>query len=246
MIRLIKEFDEFDQIKKRSGRRTMKESSGGTVVLSGLNTDVIPVADFGCYWGLLKDVLDDVFVYDCINIDELDPDDYEYYDEIVELVDSKYNGVDDFNAQVLRLAPKTIQDAFDEYGIKMQVIPSSCKWYNPREYNFGDDNIVFDAKVDTAWVENKFNEFREDDDFHSFLRKEFSDRSGFISFMPNSAYEYEELLDPSNKDYWKLVSAIVGYIISLDPSIREDATEHLYYDVVENPDFVTCSSLDIY
>lgn len=226
-------------------KKVMKESAGGTVVLSGLNTDVIPVVDFGCYWGPLKDALDDVFVYDFIELDNIDPDD-EYYDEIVELVDEKYDGSDEFYNQVLRYAPKTIQDAFNEYGIEMQVIPSSCKWYHPREYNFGDDCIEFDAKVNTAWVENKFREFSGNPDFSKFLKKEFSSYDGFISFMPDDVDSYSDILDPNSSDYWKAVSAIVGYIISLDPSIREDATEGLYEDVICNADFVRCSSLDIY
>lgn len=226
-------------------KNIIKESADGTVVLSKTNTDVFPVVDFGCYWGLLKDALDDVFVYDYINLDAIDPDE-EYYDEIVELVDEKYDGRDEFYDQVLRYAPKTIQDAFNEYGIEMQVIPSSCKWYHPREYNFGDDCIEFDAKVNTAWVENKFREFSGNPDFSKFLKKEFSSYDGFISFMPDDVDSYSEILDPNSSDYWKLVSAIVGYIISLDPSIREDATEDLYEYVMSNPDFVRCSSLDIY
>ena len=64
--------------------------------------------------------------------------------------------------------------------------------------------------------------------------------------MPDDVDSYSEILDPNSSDYWKLVSAIVGYIISLDPSIREDATEDLYEDVMSNADFVRCSSLDIY
>ena len=241
MIKLINESDERKPMRKRG----IRESAGGTVVLNNLNTDVIPVVDFGCYWGTLKDALEDVFVYGFINLDAIDPDD-EYYDEIVELVDSKYDGRDEFYDQVLRYAPSTIQDAFNEYGIEMQVIPSSCKWYHPREYNFGDDCIEFDAKVNTAWVENKFREFSGNPDFSKFLKKEFSSYDGFISFMPDDVDSYSEILDPNSSDYWKAVSAIVGYIISLDPSIREDATEDLYEDVMSNADFVRCSSLDIY
>ena len=241
MIKLINESDGRKPMRKRG----IRESVGGTVVLNNLNTDVIPVVDFGCYWGTLKDALDDVFVYDFINLDAIDPDD-EYYDEIVELVDEKYDGRDYFFNQVLRYAPSTIQGAFDEYGIKMQVIPSSCKWYHPREYNFSDDCIEFAAKVDTAWVENKFREFSGDPNFSKFIKKEFSSYDGFISFMPDDVDSYSEIPDPDSPHYWKLVSAIVGYIISLDLSIREDATEDLYEDVMSNADFVRCSSLDIY
>lgn len=241
MIKLVNESDERKPTKKRG----IRESVDGTVVLKNMDTDIFPVVDFGCYWGNLKGALDDVFVYDFINLDAIDPDD-EYYDEIVELVDEKYDGRDEFFDQVLRLAPSYIQDAFDDYGAKIKVIPSSCKWYHPREYNFSDDTIQFDASVDTAWVENKFRELSRKPDFANYLKREFSSRDGFISFMPDDVDSYNELLDPSNDNYWKVVSAIVGYLISEDTSIRDHATYDLEDSVLSNADFVRCSSLGIY
>ena len=235
----------FKESKSSRRRRTMRESVGGTVVLKNLDTSVIPVVDFGCYWGELRSVLDDVFVYEYIELDNIDPDD-EYYDEIVELVDEKYDGTDAFYDQVLRLAPGYIQDALDEYGAKIKVIPSSCKWYHPREYNFGDDVIQFDASVDTAWVDNKFRELSRKPDFAKYLKKEFSSYDGFISFMPDDVDSYNELLDPNSSDYWKVVCAIVGYLISEDTSIRDHALYDLEDTLLSNPDFIRCSSYDIF
>ena len=53
----------------KNGRRRITASTGGTVTLKDMNTDVIPVADFGCYGGILADALEDVFVYDAVNLD---------------------------------------------------------------------------------------------------------------------------------------------------------------------------------
>ncbi len=242
MIKLVNESDGRKQMRKRG----IRESVGGTVVLKNMNTDILPVVDFGCYWGSLKDALDDVFVSDYVELDNIDPEDNYYYDEIVELVNDGYDGTDDFFDQVLRMAPATIQKAFDEYEIKMTVVPSSCKWYHPREYNFGDDEIVFDTTVDTKWLESKFIEFSRKSDFSSYLKKEFSSRDGFISFMPNDVDSYNDLLDPSSNEYYKVVSAVVGYIISEDTSIRRDVTEEMYEELIGNPDYATFSSYEIY
>ena len=248
MIKLVNESNGRNKSRRGSKpamrKRGIRESVGGTVVLKNLDTSVIPVVDFGCYWGELGSALDDVFVYEYIHLDNIDPD-HEYYDEIVELVDSKYDGTDEFFNQVLRLAPGYIQDALNEYGAKIKVIPSSCKWYHPREYNFGDDVIQFDASVDTAWVDNKFRELSRKPDFANYLKREFSDRSGFISFMPNDVDSYNELLDPNSSDYWKVVCAIVGYLISEDTSIRDDALYDLEETLLTNPDFIRCSGLGI-
>lgn len=229
----------------KSNRRYVRANAGGTVTLKDVSTDTMPVVDFGCYWGSLRDALDDVFVYDVTDIDAVDPDS-EYYDEFAELIAEEYDGTDEFFQQVLDYAPKAIQESFDEYGIEATVVDGSCEWYNPSQYNFGDDEIVFDMNVNTSWVENKFRELSNDPEFISFLDKQYSSRDGFISFMPNDTAGYESILDPNNSDYWKVVSAIVTYIVNQDTSIRDDVT----YDMVEyiegNSNYVTFSMFEIF
>ena len=228
---------------KRRKNKVTAAVDGGSVTLKGMNTDVIPVADFGCYWGSLRGALEDVFVYDALG--DIEPDD-EYYDEIMQLVEEKYDGVPEFFEQVLRYAPGTIQEAFNDYDIPGTVVNGSCKWYHPREYNFSDDVIEFDMTIDTNWVENKFRELSENSAFTKFIDREFSSRDGFISFMPNETSEYETLLDPNNGEYWKVVSAIIKFIVNEDPSIRDSVTEDLYESLRENADYTTFSSFDIY
>lgn len=216
----------------------LKESVGGNVVLKDMNTDVMPVVNFGCYGGPLSTILDEVFVWDAVNLDAFDTND-EYYDEVVQLIDEKYDGTEEFFDQVLSYAPSTIQDAFNEYGIKATVVPNSCKWNRPSYYNYSDDCIDFDMSVDTGWVESKFRELSNDANFKKFLRKEFSSGDGFFSYMPNDVSEYEELLNPANDEYWKVVSAIVGYLVSEDMSIRDNITYDLEDSIISNAQFVT-------
>lgn len=222
----------------------MTESNNG-VRLNRMNTDVMPVVDFGCYAGALKEAFDDVFVYDFIELDNFDPSD-ENYEEVVELVNDEYNGTQQFFDQVLRYAPSTIQKAFDEYGIKITVIPDSCDWRHPRFYNYEDDMIEFDATVDPVWVIDKFREIRNDPSFKKFMKTYFSSRDGFISFMPDDPESYDEIMDPSNSEYWKVVAAIVQYMVNSDPTIMYDVTEDLLYSMLENHEYVTCSELGIY
>lgn len=231
--------------KKRRAVKASEQGNNRTVVLKDMNTDVIPVADFGCYGGLLADALEDVFVADAVNTEVIDPND-EYYDEIMQLIAEGYDGTSEFYAQVLDYAPATIQAGFDDYDIAATVVDGSCKWNHPSYYNYSDDVIEFDMAIDTSWVESKFAEFSNDPGFQQFIDNAFSSRSGFISYMPNSTYEYSDLLDPNNSEYWKVVSAIIQYIVDSDKSIRESVTEDLYDDLRGNANYTTFSGYDIY
>ena len=100
--------------------------------------------------------------------------------------------------------------------------------------------------IDTNWVESKFRELSGDSKFIDFLNSEFSSRSGFISFMPNEVSEYETLLDPNSNEYWKVVSAIVKYIVSEDPSARDSVMLDLDENLSGNADYISFRDFDIY
>ena len=220
-----------------------------TVVLPKLGTDTIPIMDFGCYGGALSYLSQDVFSYwiceedNIRNSDDMDPEDIA---DVLELIAEEYDGRETFDAQVLRLAPSYLQQALDEYGIAAKIVPGSCKWYHPREYNFGDDTMDFDLEVDTDWVANTFMELADKPEFQECLREHFSSYDGFISFIPNNVSELEELLDPNDKDYWKVVSALVHYFVDQDPEIAKDITNEMVEYIAENPEYTTFSMYGIY
>ena len=216
-----------------------------TITLTKTNTDVMPIIDFGTYWGGLSYEMNDVFVWDCINTDALSPDDEEY-DEIMQLIAEKYNGIDDFLKQVLDIAPTIIQETFNEYEIPVKIIADSCQWYRPKFYNFSDDCIEFDMTIDTDWIESQFGNLRGDPEFKQFIKDKYSSRDGFISFMPNTIEEYAEILESKGGDYWKIVSAIVSYMVYCDTSIRDNASLDLEEELIENHDYIRCSDLGIY
>lgn len=231
----------------RSRKRTsiMAGAGAGIVTLDDMNTDVIPVVDFGTYGGPLSYALEDVFVADYLEVDNLDP---ENEDEAgaLELINEGYDGTQEFFDQVLGLAPLYIQDAFDQYGIPAKVESGSCEWKHPREYNYYDDTIEFNMTIDADWVASKFAELSNEPKFADFLNDSFSSRSGFISFMPNKVEDYNGLLDPNSSDYWKVVSAIVKFMVYDDPSIRNDVTEDMIEYLRGNPDYASLSSYGIY
>ena len=227
--------------------RAIKAAEGaGTVTLDNMNTDVIPVVDFGTYGGPLSYALEDVFVADYLEVDNLDPENEDEADAL-ELINEGYDGTDDFFNQVLGLAPLYIQDAFDQYGIPAKVVSGSCKWNRPREYNYYDDTIEFSMTIDTNWVASKFAELSANEPkFADYLNDNYSSRSGFISYMPNEVEGYNDMLDPNSSDYWKVVSAIVMFMVYDDPSIRNDVTEDMIEYLRGNADYASLSSYGIY
>lgn len=218
------------------------------IILDKMNTDVLPVIDVDCYGGRLSLALEDVFVYDYVNLDNVTPDntDPEDYEGIMELVNEQYDGTDEFYKQVLDDAPHYIQQAFDDYELPIRIIPDTCKWYHPREYNFATDAIDFSIEVDTDWVASKFAELSSNPNFESFLKERYSSYSGFISFMPNNVKDFDKYADPDNEDYWKMVSAIVTYYVEQNPDIAEDATDDLIEYISGNPVYATFSMYGIY
>jgi hypothetical protein len=109
-----------------------------------------------------------------------------------------------------------------------------------------DDTIEFDMTIDADWVASKFAELSNEPKFADFLNDSFSSRSGFISFMPNEVEGYNDLLDPNSSDYWKVVSAIVKFMVYDDPSIRDDVTEDMIEYLRGNADYASLSSYGIY
>lgn len=209
-----------------------------------MSTNLIPVVDFGTYWGSLHNISEDVFSYWAIEPDNLDPTN-EDEAEALQLYEEQYDGHDDFLAQVQELAPEFIQQSLDDYGIPAKVV-GDCRYYHPREYNFGDDYMIFDMSIDTNWVETTYAELVQDDAFVAFIKKHYSSRSGFISFFPNTVEEFDEIIRPDSDNYYKVVAAICHYIVESDASIAENSTADLVEYLYESGNFTTFSQLGIY
>lgn len=216
------------------------------ILLKGVTTTTMPVVDFGCRYGALSSIANDVFDATCYSEEDLNPERVEEYDAAIQLIREGYDGTEDFYNQVLRNAGSYIQDAFDEYEIKAVVRPGSCEWNIPRS-GWYDTSIQFDMEVDAAWVEDTFLELAQDPDFVNFVNQTFKSRSGFISYIPDDINELEEMLyERDEYDYWKVVTVLVKYFVENDESIRNNITDDMVESVMGSPEFETCSSLGIY
>lgn len=175
-----------------------------------VSTDVIPIIDVDAYGGTLS-----AFFYDS---DSVIPDD----------------SIDAFWNQVVDESLDIIQDCFNELGIPAKVVSGSGSMYHPQYYNFSGDELNFSISIDNSWVNEHFEEYKDDPEFLSFLNKKYASRSGFVSFFPSDGQEFIEAFE-SGKDRWKVVCQIITY--QFDNGIYEANSEELYEKLSENPQF---------
>ena len=82
-----------------------------------------------------------------------------------------------------------IKDSFDDNPLNMEIGSLKNLW-SPRFYNFQTDRISFDVKVNLNSLKKFcFKDNRED--FDKYLHEHWSSYDGFISFIPNSVFSFE-------------------------------------------------------
>ena len=175
-----------------------------------VSTNVIPIIDVDAYGGTLS-----AFFYDT---DRVIPAD----------------SLDDFWNQVVDVAMDIIQRSFNELDIPAKVVSGSGSIYHPREYNFECDELNFSISVDNAWVNRKFEEYKDDSTFLNFLGEKYSSYSGFISFFPSDKEEFISAFE-SHRDKWKTVCQMITYHI--DNDTYKDNSEELEEYLGGNPNF---------
>lgn len=84
-----------------------------------------------------------------------------------------------------------MQDALDESENPLNLkIGKYCGMWSPREYNFYTDKIQFRVEVNLNDLKKYcWKTCREE--FNEYLNKNWSDRPGFWSFVPNNVYKFE-------------------------------------------------------
>lgn len=175
-----------------------------------VSTNVIPIIDVDSYGGTLSTFF--------------------YSHDMVILDDS----LDDFWNQVVDVAMDIIQRSFNELDIPAKVVSGSGSIYHPREYNFECDELNFSISVDNAWINESFEEYKDDPYFLEFIKKKYSSRDGFISFFPSDAQGFIKAFE-SSRDKWKAVCQMITYHI--DDSTYRDNSEELEEYLSGNPWF---------
>lgn len=175
-----------------------------------VSTNVIPIIDVDAYGGSLSS-----FFYDSDKV-ILDRD------------------LDAFWNQVVTESMDIIQDSFKELGIPAKVVSGSGNIYHPSYYNFSGDELNFSISVEDSWINERFEEYKDDAEFLNFLQEKYSSRSGFISFFPSDKQKFIESFE-SSRDKWKVVCQIITY--QFDNGIYEENSETLVERLSANPEF---------
>lgn len=183
--------------------------SGGWTTYD-VSTDVIPIIDVDGYGGELSTFLQNP---DAVILD-------------------KY--LDAFWDQVVVESMDIIQDSFNELDIPVKVVSGSGSMYHPSYYNFSGDELNFSISVENSWINERFEEYKDDAEFLNFLHEKYSSRSGFISFFPSDKQKFIEAFE-SGRDKWKVVCQIITY--QFDNGIYEENSETLVERLSTNPEF---------
>lgn len=120
------------------------------------------------------------------------------------------------------------QDTFD---IKGEI--TNLRATSPTYYNYSTDEIIIDFKIDDY---DKFKEtlLNKTTEHYAILeaaiKRKFTSRDGFWSFMPNNISEWIDKIDEDTDDmrYWSVLCAEIMLIEN------DELRVHLYYETMDN------------
>ena len=159
-------------------KNVIKEAEVGTVTYE-LNTDILPVLDANQYYTAL----------DC-------PEEAEVTDENQRVWDN----------YILGIAEKYIERMVQMTDSSIRV--SNLKYFHPRQYNNGGDEIDFTIYLNRTLVNRLIARHKDNQDFLSYIDRNYQSHSGYISFM---ATTQQEFIDQSKSDTAKSIAQIIMY-----------------------------------
>lgn len=105
--------------------------------------------------------------------------------------------------------------------------------YSPKYYNYAKDEIDIELTLDINQLVDYMEQF--EDEFDEFLSEHYSNRSGFISFMPNSydkwLMEYDNWQEGCSED--RFVACAINFLYKKF-NYRTVDNELIYYELIEN------------
>lgn len=135
-----------------------------------------------------------------------DPLDYE------ECQDGYYLDIVDYKKYMELVSEEYVNNIeFDDNPIDMQIV-GFLGVDSPTYYNYSTDKIGMEIDVDIqaleqyCWVTCK-------DDFEDYLDKNWSSRSGFLSFIPNTLYKFKEEYSWSEYKRSELQEIMIEYYL---------------------------------
>jgi len=150
------------------------------MVTFDLNTDVVTSINPGMYGSAIE------FPYEQA---EDTPENYKMWDDIV-----------------VEQAIPYIEEAVQKTDSRIKV--KNFKINHPRFYNFVSDCIDFDVELPQSLLVELFERYKNDQSFLSYLKDNYSSRSGFISTMADTPQKFAEQCEDAK---WKSLSQILSY-----------------------------------
>lgn len=145
-------------------------------VSENLNTGVLPLINVDMYSIFSSGMLDDVDIGDTT----------EELDKLVE-----------------EIAPKYLEEIISEVLPSVKITPTGV--YHPKQYNFSGDELEFNLSADLEEYNNLKDKVLKDTQFASYIKDNFSSKSGFISSMPDN------LDDFNNSENWKQLVEVIMF-----------------------------------
>lgn len=159
-------------------KNVIKEAEVGTVTYE-LNTDILPVLDANQYYTALD------------------------FPEEAEVTDENQRVWDNY---ILGIAEKYIERMVQMTDSSIRV--SNLKYFHPRQYNNGGDEIDFTIYLNRTLVNRLIARHKDNQDFLSYIDRNYQSHSGYISFM---ATTQQEFIDQSKSDPAKSIAQIIMY-----------------------------------
>lgn len=157
----------------------VKEDKETGTIRQSLNTGVLPIVNVDLYSLYSSGWFDNLV---------LDDDSNAKFDEIIQ-----------------DIAPRFIKETLQDILPSVEIYATGV--YHPREYNFSGDELEFDLVVNA----NEYNALKEkalsSDMFETYLKDNYSSRSGFISSMPDDIDEF------NNADEWKQMVQVIMFAL---------------------------------
>lgn len=122
-----------------------------------------------------------------------------------------------------------VQNALKEIGFDVQVDFIAID--SPREYNHSNDAIDVNYTINKTTFKKIVNYLKDNsENWNLYIKGYFTSYSGFISFHPNNAEEWVELVNLDNMaNYNIILKTILGFILT-----NEDYSETDMYNTVYN------------
>ena len=103
---------------------------------------------------------------------------------------------------------------------------------SPKYYNYSTDKLVCDIKIDKNVFVHELRKY-DLDIWEQFLKNNFTSYDGFISFYPNTAIEYDELINENIEDDNVIIETLLKFYLEQSEEFYK-IKENLFMEIFEN------------